>query len=531
MSHEMRHKMNPGHDDASLHEILSAICDETATAEQIDRLAERLRSDPAARRFYVSYLDMHGRLNTLPALADDAADAAHGKRIPAWRWPAVWSGFAAAVAIAAFLLGGQMQKLAAPAPEQAAPAVQSYVATIIDASPTSLLNGKTATPGARLAPDRFHLTGGSCTLRFDGGAQLFFDDDARFAIVSRNAIHIEQAAFAFRGDVTCEAISITTPRSTLIDVGTEYSAVVKPGAEDLHVIDGMVRRTPTGGSTASELLPARTGRSYAGREVGGRTIAFDPSLAARGATVAATPARAPVAPLTQYRFDTDSPRIGQSAGGKGWKEPWISHEGLPEFAIVRPGLAGDSSGAIAHAGGGTAAAHRRLASPIDLGTDGVWYVRYLVRRPAPQANDPNIAMLVLRTYGLTTEEEIARQSALHLAVYQADTLAVKFAGHSVRSAVPQPPGETFAIVAKIVAGHTQPDQVFACVLPASRLSEREPLEWAVATNCVASAHVYDQVSVEIVSQGDVLLGDIAIGTSWSSIAGWSSNTGSADAAP
>ena len=49
MSHEMSHDRN----DASLHEILSAVCDETATAEQIDRLAERLRSEAAARRFYV----------------------------------------------------------------------------------------------------------------------------------------------------------------------------------------------------------------------------------------------------------------------------------------------------------------------------------------------------------------------------------------------------------------------------------------------------------------------------------------------
>ena len=509
--------MNEQRNDASLYEILSAVCDETATAEQIERLAERLRSDAATRRFYVRYLDMHGRLNTLPALEDDAADAPHAQRIPAWRWPAVWGSFGAAVTIAAFLLGGQMWKPADPAPEQAGPAVRPYVATIIDASPTSLLNGKSATPGARLAPDRFHLTGGSCTLRFDGGAQLFFDDSASFSIVSRNAIHIDQAAFAFRGDVTCEAILITTPRSTLIDVGTEYSAVVKPGAEDLHVVHGMVRRTPTGGSTASELLPARTGRSYAGREVGGRTIEFDPSLAARGTAVAATPSHAPVAPLAQDRFEADSPQIGQSAGGSGWKTPWVSHAGLPEFAIVRPGLAGDSSGAIAHAGGGTAAAHRRLASPIDLGTDGVWYVRYLVRRPALQQNDPNIAMLVLRTYGLTTEEEIERQSALHLAVYRADTLAVKFAGHSVRSAVPQPPGETFAIVAKIVAGRTQPDQVFACVLPASRLREREPLEWAVATDCIVSGHIYDQVSMEIVSQGEVFFDDIAIGTTWSSI--------------
>ena len=100
----------------------------------------------------------------------------------------------------------------------------------------------------------------------------------------------------------------------------------------------------------------------------------------------------------------------------------------------------------------------------------------------------------------------------------------------------RPPAKPMAakvpkIVAKIVAGRTQPDQIFACVLPVSRISDREPLEWAVATDCIASAHVYDQVSVEIVSQGEVLFGDIAIGTTWSSIAGWSSITGSADAAP
>jgi hypothetical protein len=517
--------MNDHRNDASLHEILSAVCDETATAEQIERLAERLRSDAAARRFYVRYLDMHGRLNALPALENVAADPPHAQRSRAWRRPAVWGGFAAALAIAAFLLGGQMRKPADPAPEESEPAVQPYVATIIDASPASLLNGKSATPGARLGPDRFHLTGGSCTLRFDGGAQLFFDDGARFSIVSRNAVHIDQAAFAFRGDVTCEAISITTPRSKLVDVGTEYAAVVKPGSEDLHVVDGMVRRTPSGGSKASELLPARTGRSYAGRESGGRAIEFDPSLAVRGAATAASQPRKPMAPLAEDRFDTGALRIGQAAGGMGWKAPWVSHKGLPEFAIVRPGLGDESSGAIAHAGGGTSSAHRYLENPIDLGTDGVWYVRYLVRQPAPQPNDPNIAMLVLRTYGLTTEEELERQSALHLAVYQADTLAVKFAGHSVRSAVPQPPGETFAIVAKVVAGQTQPDQVFACVLPASRLSEREPLEWAVATDCIASGHIYDQVSVEIVSQGEVFFDDIAIGTTWSSI------TGSADATP
>lgn len=510
--------MSDTHNDSSLHEILSAICDETATAEQIDRLAERLRSDAAARRFYVRYLDMHARLDALPAIKDDAIDASRATRVPAWQRPAAWGGFAATVAVIAFLLGGQMRRPAAPAStEQAEPTVQTYVATIIDAGPSALLNGKPAMRGSRLAPGRVHLTEGSCALRFDGGAQLFFEQDARFTIVSRNVLHIDQAAFAFRGDVTCESISITTPRSTLVDVGTEYSAVVTPGSEDLHVADGIVRRTPVGGSHAPELLPAKTGRSYTAGESGGRAIEFDPLLTARGTASTTTPSWTPVPPLAQDRFDTDAPRIGNADGGSGWQQPWIAHVGMPEFSVVHPGLSGEASGAIAHAGAGSSAAHRYLTSPLDLGTDGVWYVRYLVRRAATQQNDPNLAMLVLRTYGLTTEKEIERRSALQLAVYRTDTLAVKFDGQSVRSAVPQPSDETVAIVAKIVAGRTQPDQVFACVLPAGRLGDREPLEWSVATDCMATDHVFDQVSVEIVSRGDVLVGDIAIGTTWSSI--------------
>ena len=511
--------MSGARNDSNLHELLSAICDETATAEQIDRLAERLRSDAAARRFYVRYLDMHARLSVIPALTDGVAAEPRGGRSHAWRRPAIWGGVTAAIVTAAFLLGGQIRRpTASPSMEQAGPVVLPYVATIIDAGPKAQLNGRPATSGIRLAPGRFHLADGSCTLRFDGGAQLFFDEHAHFTIVSRNALHIDEAAFVFRGDVTCESISITTPRSTLVDVGTEYSAVVRPGSEDLQVVDGMVRRTPARDGGAAEILPPKTGRSYAGREAGGRPIAFDPSLAVRGSGGAAHRPPAPVPPSAHDRFDVDSPRIGTAGGGTGWKQPWIPHVGMPEYGIVRPGLSGESSGAIAHAGAGSAAAHRYLASPIDLGADGVWYVRYLVRRAATGHDDPNLAMLVLRTYGRTTQEEIERQSALQLAVYQTDTLAVKFAGQSVRSAVPQPPGETVAIVAKIVAGRTQADQVFACVLPGGRLSDREPLEWSVATDCMATDHVFDQVSVEVVSRGEVLVGDIAIGTTWSSIA-------------
>jgi hypothetical protein len=191
---------------------------------------------------------------------------------------------------------------------------------------------------------------------------------------------------------------------------------------------------------------------------------------------------------------------------------------MAPFAITVPGLLPDGSGAIVNRGGGPRAAHRRLERPIDLSADDVRYVRYLVRREASLPGDNNLAMLVLRKHGLTVEEELARQSFIQLAVCRDDTVALKFLGQSVRSSTVLPQDATMAVVAKLVSGAKQPDQVFLRVMPASRLEDREPQDWNAVSESVATDLVFDQVSVEVVSRGTVWSDDIAIGPSWASIA-------------
>jgi hypothetical protein len=171
-----------------------------------------------------------------------------------------------------------------------------------------------------------------------------------------------------------------------------------------------------------------------------------------------------------------------------------------------------------HHGGGSFAAHRRLERPIDLGADGVRYVRYLVRRDADLPGDGNLAMLVLRKHGLTVEQELARQSFIQLAVRRDDTVALKCFGESIRSSAVLLPGVTMAVVAKLVSGRRQPDQIFLRVMPVARLGDPEPQDWTAISESAATDLVFDQVSVEVVSRGAVWIDDIAIGSTWSSIA-------------
>lgn len=50
----------------NLDELISALCDEAASPEQIGQLEELLRSDPECRTFYLRYVDLHARLMQHP---------------------------------------------------------------------------------------------------------------------------------------------------------------------------------------------------------------------------------------------------------------------------------------------------------------------------------------------------------------------------------------------------------------------------------------------------------------------------------
>lgn len=48
---------------AELREILESLVEERITSEQSARLVELTRHDPAARRYYLEYIELHGNLH------------------------------------------------------------------------------------------------------------------------------------------------------------------------------------------------------------------------------------------------------------------------------------------------------------------------------------------------------------------------------------------------------------------------------------------------------------------------------------
>ena len=508
-------------DRDSLHALLSAVVDGTASEEQVVELTRLLQSDSGARRFYVRYMDMHAALTSgqLPR----ATVRAH--RTP---WVAIVASLIAASLLVAWLVvpptrrggGGDRAGELEIAVAKAVPA--GYVATVASASTDAVLDGKAVVPGVRLTPGAYHLTAGGVSIRFDGGARILLEGNSRFAIDSRRAMKVHEGTFVFHGDQTCESIEIVTPQSVFKNIGTQYAAVIDSQREEVHVAEGAVRRT-TGDAddkAQHELIEAGAGRRYDVADAKAESIPLDGELVGRSLEKG-SPDASPSRPNVVDDLRGDSALLDGLKSGSGWVGPWGSPRG--DLRVSSPGLSGERSAAVVHDGAASAelksAAHRQVQDPIDLGSDGISYVRFLVRRgPAPPQGE-HLALVVLRMRGLTTQEEIGQSALVQIGLRKHDGVFLRVADTLSTASIPQIPGQTYAVVAKIVAGRSQPDQVLVSLIAADRLAgSAEPTEWSLVSEDVDSDLRFEKLSLEFTSGGQIAIGDLCIGPTWASVA-------------
>jgi hypothetical protein len=508
-------------DRDSLHALLSAVVDGTASEEQVVELTRLLQSDSGARRFYVRYMDMHAALTSgqLPR----ATVRAH--RTP---WVAIVASLIAASLLVAWLVvpptrrggGGDRAGELEIAVAKAVPA--GYVATVASASTDAVLDGKAVVPGVRLTPGAYHLTAGGVSIRFDGGARILLEGNSRFAIDSRRAMKVHKGTFVFHGDQTCESIEIVTPQSVFKNIGTQYAAVIDSQREEVHVAEGAVRRT-TGDAddkAQHELIEAGAGRRYDVADAKAESIPLDGELVGRSLEKG-SPDASPSRPNVVDDLRGDSALLDGLKSGSGWVGPWGSPRG--DLRVSSPGLSGERSAAVVHDGAASAelksAAHRQVQDPIDLGSDGISYVRFLVRRgPAPPQGE-HLALVVLRMRGLTTQEEIGQSALVQIGLRKHDGVFLRVADTLSTASIPQVPGQTYAVVAKIVAGRSQPDQVLVSLIAADRLAgSAEPTEWSLVSEDVDSDLRFEKLSLEFTSGGQIAIGDLCIGPTWASVA-------------
>lgn len=521
-----------------LQRLLSALCDGMLTDTEHARLEELLGQGAACRRVYLDYLDMHAGLLVHPRLAAGPQKPeplrgvkGRGRARQVLRYTAVAVGtLAASLLVQVFLHapsappGGQ--GVGVPAPE--------YVATLAQAA-DCVWEGEPRRAGSRLLPGELRLKRGLARLHIDGGPDLLLEGPAILRIDSRSAATVLRGKVVFRADDTAAPFDLHTPTSTLMDLGTEYAVVVGAEGEEVHVFDGEVRRLPRPvGAVLPENLAAGEARRYGPSPAAvGQPTPLDPTQFVRQVTDTRPP-RNPAAGLLAYEGfayrDPDALQAGRAAGGRGWVGPWRVDfarplvDGDPDRVAlnVRTGLSRGGA-PTAPAGGcfeyaGFTKVFRRLATPVRLDDDGVYYLSFLFRREAV-SDDPIDAVAVL----LWTDEDVRQpqddlRHRLNFGVRGPNLLFTHLQRVGARAPLPLSYGVTYLLVAKIVAGGTNPDQVFLRVYGPDEPVERdEPGSWSIVGPSFESDLVFDWLQLHVNSKRRQTLDEVRLGTTWESV--------------
>ena len=559
-------------EEIELRRLLSSLCDGELTDVDQVRLVDLLAASADARRQYLEYLDLHAHLLTLPVSAADrivagdlAARAPGAGELVASSQPASAVrqrparqtgryGLVAATTLAASLL---FQLYLAPWPwrdrsndplavsrtDKVAPVI--YVATLTHAADCVWQGqGSSWKPGSRLVPGDVRLLKGIARIHFDSGADLVLQGPAALCIQSSTAALMLSGRVVFRSDDASAPFDLQTPSSNLSDIGTEYAVAVSPEGEEVHVFDGEVERTPRSGTQSTQAnaqhLAAGEARRYDARTTDeGQPTALDPAKFVREFPQPKPPLADPAAGLLAYEgFDYADPKMldeGRAGGGKGWSTPWRAGFSRPAEGVDKnllplniretlnfPGASTPSIGGSFDFTGFTKY-FRRLATPIRLDRDGVYYISYLFRRGGPQSDPQNAVVVLLRNSdeleGELTRNQPDSSRRMNLGVERYNDLFTSLQKVGARSPLPLTNGETYLLVVKIVASAKNPDQVFMRVYAAGEpLSRDEPGSWSVVGPSFQSDLVFDWLEVHINSKKRQTIDEIRVGSSWLSVA-------------
>ena len=108
---------------------------------------------------------------------------------------------------------------------------------------------------------------------------------------------------------------------------------------------------------------------------------------------------------------------------------------------------------------------------------------------------------------------------MNFGVWQRNNLIANVADCSDHNVLPLTYGETYLLVAKIVAGRDNPDQTFVRVYASEEpVDASEPENWSLVVDVVYSDLVLDTVDIEIKSiRRQHALDELRLGTTWSAV--------------
>ena len=334
-----------------------------------------------------------------------------------------------------------------------------------------------------MTPGTLILNQGVAEIVFDTGASLTLEGPVTIRIIGRSAAQLLVGKLVFKGNDD-SIFDLSTPDFQLVDIGTEYAVSVEPDSEELHVFEGEVLRSDKQGAT--DRLFAGEAKRYSTSETGaGASISLSTDGFVRQVSDLTIPMNPADALLAFEDFNYRDPMAltsGQANGASEWGSQWdigirfitgkfrdvplintavdisspdgqLQQTGMLEFPFATTG--------ITYAG-----MHRRLATPLRLDVDGVYYFSLVFEfgdQPASLADAPFAFEFILRPdfpREVRQPKPRSEREVVAVGVYSSSHgIAVIFQDTGKRTTVPLTPGRPYLLVGKIVCSRNLADQV------------------------------------------------------------------------
>ncbi len=233
-------------------QLIAAVLDGTASADDWQQLDDLLRRDAAVRRYYIEQSRLHGMMLWRAGQDQSPVAMSGSRRTPsiarAWALAAmVVLGIGLAMSLLLTHAWNRHERLTSPV---------KYFATIIDARNAVFDRSDIPTaPGSQLPGGFLRLEAGEVDIEFFSGARVTVKGPAEFGVNSHARGFLAHGEARVYCPPQASGFSIGAPGFTVIDLGTRFDLRVRPdGDGDLRVIEGRVRLELPGGRTTELAL-------------------------------------------------------------------------------------------------------------------------------------------------------------------------------------------------------------------------------------------------------------------------------------
>lgn len=226
------------------HHMVQQVLDGEMTPEQFDAFQERLRSEPELQELYQGYALLH---HTLSEEFEGGFPVSDAPAHPGWSAGRILLllGIAAALALAVLVFGFK------PWENRSAGADPAVLTFSLDA--VWNLNGRSRNLGGATGVDAgttLRLDQGRAAVSLEPSVSALIEGPAILTFLDKDSMHLESGIGFFRRGGSGGALTVSTPRITVVDEGTEFGLEVPAsGLDELHVMEGRVEVRPKTGDS------------------------------------------------------------------------------------------------------------------------------------------------------------------------------------------------------------------------------------------------------------------------------------------